>query len=101
MRGKTVRLAQILDIKVIVTFSGCPGGTPTDAQPNWITYRWPPEYAAALDWQWKEKVIPYWKQAAKFAREHGVHLRDMFIAPWVACIHDVQQQCRFASLGES
>src|SRR5450432_3539987 len=43
------------------------------ANPNWITYRWPPEYAAAQDWQWKEKVVPYWKGAAKFAREHGVH----------------------------
>jgi sugar phosphate isomerase/epimerase len=70
---KTVRLAQILDIKVIVTFSGCPGGTPTDAQPNWITYRWPPEYGEMLDWQWKEKIIPYWKEAAKFARDHGIH----------------------------
>src|SRR5215510_3468363 len=37
---KTVLLAEILDIKVIVGFSGCPGGTPTDTQPNWITYRW-------------------------------------------------------------
>ena len=70
---KTVRLAQILDIKVIVTFSGCPGGTPTDAQPNWITYRWPPEYGEMLDWQWKVKIIPYWKEAAKFARDHGIH----------------------------
>jgi len=70
---KTVRLAQILDIKVIVTFSGCPGGTPADAQPNWITYRWPPEYGEMLDWQWKEKIIPYWKEAAKFARDHGIH----------------------------
>jgi sugar phosphate isomerase/epimerase len=26
-----------------------------------------------LDWQWKEKVIPYWKEAVKFARDHGVH----------------------------
>ena len=26
-----------------------------------------------LDWQWKEKVIPFWKDAAKFAREHGIH----------------------------
>ena len=69
---KTVRLAQILDVKTIVTFSGCPGGTPQDTQPNWITYRWPPEYGEMLDWQWKEKVIPYWKEAAKFAREHGV-----------------------------
>jgi sugar phosphate isomerase/epimerase len=70
---KTVRLAEILDVKVIVGFSGCPGGTPTDTQPNWITYRWPPEYGQMLDWQWKEKVIPYWKEAAKFARDHGVH----------------------------
>jgi sugar phosphate isomerase/epimerase len=69
---KTVRLAEILDVKVIVGFSGCPGGTPVDTQPNWITYRWPPEYGQMLDWQWKEKVIPYWKEAAKFARDHGI-----------------------------
>lgn len=70
---KTVQLAQKLDVKVIVGFSGCPGGTPTDTQPNWITYRWPPEYGQMLDWQWNEKLIPYWKDATKFAREHGVH----------------------------
>ena len=70
---KTVLLAERLGVKVIVGFSGCPGGSPSDVQPNWITYRWPPEYAQMQDWQWKEKVIPYWKEAAKFARDHGVH----------------------------
>jgi sugar phosphate isomerase/epimerase len=69
---KTVLLAEMLDVKVIVGFSGCPGGTPQDTQPNWITYRWPAEYAQMQDWQWKEKVIPYWKEAAKYAREHGI-----------------------------
>jgi sugar phosphate isomerase/epimerase len=69
---RTVRLAEILDVKVIVGFSGTPGGTPQDTQPNWITYRWPPEYGQMLDWQWKEKLIPYWKEAAKFARSHGI-----------------------------
>lgn len=69
---KTVRLAEMIDVKVIVGFSGCPGGSPTDTQPNWITYRWPPEYAEMQDWQWKEKVVPYWKEAAKYAREHGI-----------------------------
>ncbi len=69
---RTVLLAEKLGVKVIVGFSGCPGGNPTDTNPNWITYRWPPEYAAALDWQWKERVVPYWKEAAKFARDHGV-----------------------------
>jgi sugar phosphate isomerase/epimerase len=69
---KTALLAERLDIKVIVGFSGCPGASPSDTQPNWITYRWPPEYAEMQDWQWKEKVVPYWKEAAKFAREHGI-----------------------------
>src|ERR1700688_270564 len=70
---KTVLLAEKLDVKVIVGFSGCPGANPTDKNPNWITYRWPPEYAAAQDWQWKERVVPYWKDAAKYARSHGIH----------------------------
>jgi len=69
----TVLLAERLEVPVIVGFSGCPGGSPTDTMPNWATYRWPPEYAQILDWQWKERVIPYWKEAAKFSREHGVH----------------------------
>ena len=69
---KTVLLAEKLEVPVIVGFSGCPGGSPNDKTPTWITYHWPPEFAQALDWQWKEKVIPYWKEAAKFAREHGV-----------------------------
>jgi len=70
---RTVLLAERLGVEVIVGFSGCPGGSPTDTMPNWITYRWPPEYAKAVEWQWKEKVIPYWKEAARFAREHGIH----------------------------
>jgi sugar phosphate isomerase/epimerase len=70
---KTVRLAEMIGVKVIVGFSGCPGAGPTDTTPNWITYRWPPEYAKAQDWQWNERVIPYWKEAAKYAREHGIH----------------------------
>jgi len=69
---KTVQLAEQLGVKVIVGFSGCPGGSAADTQPNWITYRWPPEYAEMQDWQWKEKVVPYWKEAAKFARDHGI-----------------------------
>src|SRR5215467_1266948 len=70
---RTVQLAERIDVKVIVGFSGCPGGSPTDTQPNWVTYRWPEEYDQMLLWQWKEKVIPYWKEAAKFARDHGIH----------------------------
>ena len=69
---QTVLLAEKMEVRVIVGFSGCPGGSPTDTMPNWVTYRWPPEYKAMLDWQWKEKVVPYWREAAGFARSHGI-----------------------------
>ena len=68
----SILLAERLEVPVIVCFSGCPGGSPTDKVPNWATYRWPPEFDQMLRWQWNEKVIPYWKQAVKFAREHGM-----------------------------
>src|ERR1700739_2786967 len=67
----TVLLAERMEVAVIVGFSGCPGGSPSDTMPNWVTYRWPAEFREIVEWQWKERVIPYWKGATKFAREHG------------------------------
>ncbi len=69
---KTVRLAEMLEVPVVVTFSGCPGGCAEDRTPNWVVASWPPEYAEALEWQWEQRLIPYWKDAAAFAGECGV-----------------------------
>jgi sugar phosphate isomerase/epimerase len=69
---KTIHLAELLNVPVVNTFSGCPGGAPGDSSPNWITAAWPPDYAEALDWQWNERVIPYWKETARFAEDRGV-----------------------------
>jgi sugar phosphate isomerase/epimerase len=71
---KTVRLAGQLDVRVVVTFSGCPGDSDTAAHPNWITTPWPPEFLHVLEWQWETKAIPYWRGAARFAGEHGVNV---------------------------
>jgi sugar phosphate isomerase/epimerase len=68
---QTLQLARALDVETVITFSGCPGGGPTEKQPNWIVAPWPPEFSAMLAWQWKERVTPYWKSAARLAREHG------------------------------
>lgn len=68
----TVLLAQKLGIDRVIAFSGCPGGGPDDKTPNWITAAWPDDFPKALKWQWEEKVIPYWKEEAKFAKAHGV-----------------------------
>ena len=69
---KTVRLAEQLDVPVVVTFSGCPGDSDDAKHPNWVTAPWPPEFLEVLEWQWEKKAIPYWKDAARFAKEHGV-----------------------------
>ena len=69
---KTVRLAELMDVPVVVTFSGCPGGSPQDTTPNWITAAWPPDYADALAWQWEQRLVPYWSEAATFAKDSGV-----------------------------
>ena len=65
-------LAGQLGINRIVTFSGCPGSDEGAMQPNWVTCAWPPEYLDILDYQWNKILIPYWKEAVKFANKHGV-----------------------------
>ena len=67
-----VLLAQELGVSRINTFSGCPGDCESSKYPNWVTCPWPPDYLEILDWQWNEKLIPYWKNFAAFAKEHGV-----------------------------
>jgi sugar phosphate isomerase/epimerase len=71
---RTVRLAERLEVPVVVTFSGCPGGGPQDKTPNWITAPWPPEYLESLAWQWEERLIPYWKKSIKVAENAGIRV---------------------------
>lgn len=70
---KTVLLAEKLGVEVVITFSGCPGGSPKDATPNWVTCPWPDDFTNALKYQWNDVLIPYWKKAADFAKAHGVN----------------------------
>lgn len=68
----TVRLAGQLGIDTVTLMSGLPAGGPGDRTPNWIVSSWPPETGQILDWQWKEKLIPYWRDLATLARDNGV-----------------------------
>jgi sugar phosphate isomerase/epimerase len=71
---KAVRLARLLEVPVVVTFSGCPGDGPDARHPNWVTTAWPPEFLEVLDWQWDTSAIPYWREAAAFAADHGIQV---------------------------
>ncbi|HDI51627.1 sugar phosphate isomerase/epimerase [candidate division KSB1 bacterium] len=68
----TILLAEKLGIDCVITFSGCPGDSPTAKYPNWVTCPWPDDFSEILNWQWEEVVIPYWKEEVAFAKVHGV-----------------------------
>ena len=67
-----VLLAEKLGVDTVITFSGCPGDCEDSKLPNWVTCSWPDDYLKILDWQWNEKVIPYWKETGAFAKAHKV-----------------------------
>ena len=64
--------AEALEVDTVIGFSGCPGDCETSKYPNWVTCPWPEDFLEILNWQWNEKVIPYWKDMAKFAKEHNI-----------------------------
>jgi sugar phosphate isomerase/epimerase len=71
---KTVRVAERLGVAVVNAFSGCPGDDAEARRPNWVTCAWPQDFIDVLEWQWSERVLPYWTEEARFARDHGVRI---------------------------
>ena len=69
-----VLLAEKLGVDTVITFSGCPGDHEGAKYPNWVTCPWPEDFLAILDWQWNEKLIPYWTEAGAFAKQHNVKI---------------------------
>ena len=76
-------LAGKLGVKKIVMMSGCSAGAPGDKTPNWITstISWPDYMAPALEYQWNEVAIPWWKKFVEHCKAHGVEQ----IAPAYEC----------------
>ena len=68
---KTCQLSEKLGIDRINGFSGCPGDSDDAKYPNWVTCAWPPDFTEIVNWQWEEKVIPYWKEGSKILSDHG------------------------------
>ena len=70
---EAIRLAGQLEVDAVTCFSGLPAGSPTDETPNWITAPWPPQHAAALEYQW-EQAVDYWRDIAEYAADHAVDI---------------------------
>lgn len=71
---KTVKLAELLNVPVVNTFSGIPGADENAQHVNWPVSPWPTAYSDIYKWQWEEKLIPYWKEQGTFAEDHGIKI---------------------------
>ncbi|WP_298282399.1 sugar phosphate isomerase/epimerase [Acidocella sp.] len=80
-----ITLAAELGVSRVIMMSGLPGGGPEEKMPNWITSSWPPEAMKMLEWQWRERVIPFWKEIAPLASARGIRL----------CVENHGRQCVF------
>ena len=97
----TVVLAEKLGVDTIVTFSGCPGGSPADKTPNWVTCAWPTDFADVLNYQWNQVLVPYWKKAAAFANSHGIYKIALELHPGF-CVYNPETMLRLrAAVGET
>ena len=96
---RTLEVAELLEVDTVLGFSGCPGDGPGAAYPNWVTCAWPDDYAEVLDWQWGERVIPYWARESEVARSHGVKVAIEPHAGFV--VHDVDSLLRLRAAAGS
>jgi sugar phosphate isomerase/epimerase len=78
-----IALAALLGVGRVIMMSGLPGGSPAEKTPNWITSSWPLEAMEMLEWQWSERVLPFWRSIAPVAERTGVRL----------CIENHGRQC--------
>jgi sugar phosphate isomerase/epimerase len=68
------QLAAQIGVTRFTLLSGLPEAQPGDKTPNWILYPYPPVCMDQFNWQWEQKLIPYWKEHGKIAEDHGVRL---------------------------
>jgi sugar phosphate isomerase/epimerase len=71
---RTVALAADTGVGTVITFSGCPGESEHSRRPSWVVCSWPDDYPETLEWQWHERVVPYWLDAAEFARDRNIRV---------------------------
>jgi sugar phosphate isomerase/epimerase len=69
-----LELAQELGVERITLLAGLPHGAPGDTAPCWVANAFPPAYAQLLEWQWEERLLPYWREQADRATIHGCRL---------------------------
>jgi sugar phosphate isomerase/epimerase len=67
----TVRLAELLGVRKIVSMSGVGGDGPGSTTVNWGFFPWPDDLVALTERQWTDGIA-LWRDLAAFAGDHAV-----------------------------
>jgi sugar phosphate isomerase/epimerase len=71
---ETCRLAALIGVDRLTLLAGLPEGGPGDRTPCWVVTPFPPYNLSALEWQWEQRLLPYWRDRARVAQAHGCRL---------------------------
>lgn len=70
-------LAEKIGVSRLSLVAGVCEGAPGDSHPVWIVglpAEWPTPNEQVLRWQWEERLLPYWREQAQIASDHGCEL---------------------------
>ena len=67
-----IEFASKIGVKIVNGFAGVPAAAVDGLYPCWIGLPYPPEYVGYLKWQWKEKLVPFWKDMSGMLKKHNI-----------------------------
>ncbi len=67
-------LAEQIGVSRLTLLGGLPEGGEGQSSPTWVVNAFPFDQADILEWQWEQRVIPYWTEQSKLAEDHGCRL---------------------------
>jgi len=70
-----VRLAALLEVPRVVAMSGCPGAPGGGTWPVFAGGAWLPDMEGLWEWQWRERLEPYWRELSEWAAREAPTVR--------------------------
>jgi sugar phosphate isomerase/epimerase len=97
---EVVLLAAALGVDRVVAMAGCPGPGPDSGRtPHFAAGAWLPDLEHVTEWQWEERILPYWAELAAFARREHPALRICLELHPGTCVNNVETFERLTQAG--
>jgi sugar phosphate isomerase/epimerase len=97
---ETILLAAALGVERVVAMAGCPGpGPQASGTPHFAAGAWLPDLENVTEWQWEERILPYWSDLAAFARREHPALRICLELHPGTCVNNAETFDRLTQAG--